>query len=137
MFLQPSDANMTWLTMVCVALLLFIAQIVIHHCFLYTLFPDIPNYELSPQVYLTNIYFGDLLYTLSVLQSCPSLCNPTDCSSHGFSVHGILQNTGVGCHSLLQEYFPTRELNPGLLYCRQTLPYELPGKPQSLACCLG
>ena len=26
-----------------------------------------------------------------VAQSCPSLCNPVDCSLTGFSVHGILQ----------------------------------------------
>ena len=26
-----------------------------------------------------------------VLQSCPTLCDPTDCSLPGFSVHGILQ----------------------------------------------
>ena len=27
------------------------------------------------------------------------------------------KNTGVGSHSLLQEIFPTQELNPGLLHC--------------------
>ena len=26
-----------------------------------------------------------------VAQSCPTLCNPTDCSPPGFSIHGILQ----------------------------------------------
>ena len=31
------------------------------------------------------------------------------------------KNTGVGCHFLLQEIFPTQGLNPGLLHCRQTL----------------
>ena len=31
------------------------------------------------------------------------------------------KNTGVGCHFLLQEIFPTQGLNPGLLNCRQTL----------------
>ena len=31
------------------------------------------------------------------------------------------QDTGVGCHFLLQGIFPTQGLNPGLLYCRQTL----------------
>ena len=28
---------------------------------------------------------------MSVTQLCPTLCNPTDCSPLGFSVHGILQ----------------------------------------------
>ena len=31
------------------------------------------------------------------------------------------KNTGVGCHFLLQEIFPTQGLNPGLLHCRQML----------------
>ena len=30
-------------------------------------------------------------------------------------------NTGVGCHFLLQHIFPTQGLNPGLLHCRQIL----------------
>ena len=34
------------------------------------------------------------------------------------------ENTGVGCHSLLQGIFPTQGSNPGLLYCRQIL-YQL------------
>ena len=33
------------------------------------------------------------------------------------------KNTGVGCHFLHQEIFPTQGLNPGLLHCRQTLYY--------------
>ena len=32
--------------------------------------------------------------------------------------------TGVGCHFLLQEIFPTQGLNSSLLHCRQTL-YDL------------
>ena len=31
------------------------------------------------------------------------------------------KNTGVGCHALLQEIFPSQGLNPGLLHCRQIL----------------
>jgi len=31
------------------------------------------------------------------------------------------KNTGVGCHFLLQEIFPTQGLNPGLPHHRQTL----------------
>ena len=30
------------------------------------------------------------------------------------------QESGVGCHFLLQGIFWTQELNPGLLHCRQT-----------------
>ena len=40
-----------------------------------------------------------------VTQSCPTLCDPMDCSLPGSSDHGIFtgKNTGVGCHFLLQE----------------------------------
>src|SRR5574337_139169 len=38
--------------------------------------------------------------------------------------HTHKKNTGVGCHFLLQGIFPTQELNPGLLHCRQVL-YQL------------
>ena len=31
------------------------------------------------------------------------------------------ENTGVGCHALLQEIFPTQGSNPGLPHCRQIL----------------
>ena len=38
------------------------------------------------------------------LQSCPTLCDPTDGSPPGSPIHGISpgENTGVGCHFLLQ-----------------------------------
>ena len=44
-----------------------------------------------------------------------------DCTLPGSSVHWDSpgKNTGVGCHTLLQGIFPTQELNPGLLHCRQ------------------
>ena len=39
-----------------------------------------------------------------VSQSCPTLCDPLDCSSPGSSVRGDSpgKNTGVGCHFFLQ-----------------------------------
>ena len=53
-------------------------------------------------------------------QSCPTLCDPMDCSLPGSSVHGIFpgKNTGVGCHFLLQGIFLTQGWNLGLLHCR-------------------
>ena len=56
-------------------------------------------------------------------QSCPALCNPTDCSLPGFSVHADFpgKNTGLGCQALLQGIFPTQGSNPILLHCRQIL----------------
>ena len=61
-----------------------------------------------------------------VTQSCPTVCDPLDCSpplSMGISVHGDSpgQNSGVGCHFLLQGIFPTQGWNPGLPHCRQIL----------------
>ena len=58
-----------------------------------------------------------------VTQSCPTLCNPMDCSIPGSSVHGIFpgKGTGVGCHFLLQRIFLTQGSNPGLPHCREML----------------
>ena len=54
--------------------------------------------------------------------------------SNSLQPHGLYspwnspgQNTGVGSLSLLQGYFPTQGLNPGLLHCRQ-IPYQLKHK---------
>ena len=56
-------------------------------------------------------------------QSCPTLCNPMDCSPPGSSVHGGSpgKNTGVDCHALFQGIFPTHGFNPGLPHCRHIL----------------
>ena len=56
-----------------------------------------------------------------VAQSCPTLCNPMDCSLSSSSCPWDHQgkNTGVGCSSLLQGIFPTQGSNPNLLPCRQ------------------
>ena len=56
---------------------------------------------------------------------CLTLCDPMDCVAHqaGFSVHGDYtgQNTGVGCHVLLQGIFLTQGSNLGLPHYRQIL----------------
>ena len=58
----------------------------------------VPSPENLPQPEIQTV----LLLCL-VIQSCPTLCNPMDCSPPGFSVHGILQaRILVGCHVLLQ-----------------------------------
>ena len=61
-----------------------------------------------------------------VTQSCPTLCDPIDCSPPGSSVHEDSpgKNTGVGCHALLQGIFPIQGSNPGLPHCRWIL-YQL------------
>ena len=62
------------------------------------------------------------MYMYLVAQSCLTL------RPHGLQPTRLLRpwdflgkNTGVGCHCLLQEIFPTQRLNLGLLHCRQML----------------
>ena len=55
-------------------------------------------------------------------QSCPTLCDPIDCSPPGFCPwNSPGKNTGVGCHSPLQRSFSTQGSNPHLLHYRQIL----------------
>ena len=67
-----------------------------------------------------------------VIQSCPTLYEPLDCSLPGSSVHGIL-------HARILEWaaispggiFPTPGLNLGLLHCRQILYHLSPQGKQN------
>ena len=58
-----------------------------------------------------------------VTQSCPTLCDPMDCSLPGSSIHGDSseKNTRVGCHALHQGTFLTQGSNLGLLHCGRIL----------------
>ena len=58
-----------------------------------------------------------------VAQSCPTLCDPMDCSLPGFSVHGIFQAIVLEwiAISISKGFFPTQGSNPGLPHCRQAL----------------
>ena len=61
------------------------------------------------------------LFSLScylVTKSCPTLCDPVDCSFPGSSVHWDYpnKNTRVSCHFLLQGIFPNQGLNPHFLH---------------------
>ena len=69
-----------------------------------------------------------------VTQSCPTLCDPLDCSPPGSSVHGVSpgKDTGVGCHALLKGIFPTQGSNPGLPHCRGILYHLNQGSPRIL-----
>ena len=64
-----------------------------------------------------------------IAQLCPTLCNPTDCSLPGFSVHGDSpgKNTAVGCHFLLQ----SRDQRGSLTKCQD------PPGPLFTCCFLG
>ena len=56
------------------------------------------------------------------LQSCPTLCDPVDCSPPGSSVRGTLQARVLEwvCHALLQGVFQPRDQtrSPVLLHCK-------------------
>ena len=56
-------------------------------------------------------------------QSCLTLCDPVDCSPARLLCpwDSPGQDTGGGCHALLQGIFLTQGSNPRLLYCRQVL----------------
>ena len=64
---------------------------------------------------------------------CPTVCDPTDCSSPGCSVHADStgKNTGVGFHALLQD-LPHPGTEPGSSALQvDPLPSEPPGKPKN------
>ena len=61
-----------------------------------------------------------------VPQSCPTLCNPMNCSPPGSSVHGILQARILEWVAIPFSW----GLNPDVLYCRQILYHLSPqGSP--------
>ena len=56
------------------------------------------------------------LLNAKLLQSCPNLCNPMDCSLPGSSVYGVSQARILEWVAiLLQKIFPSQGSNPGLL----------------------
>ena len=68
------------------------------------------------------LFIGLCAVLCLVAQSCPTLCDPRDCSPPGSSVHGDSagKNTGIGCHDL-QGILLTQGSNPGLPHCRSIL----------------
>ena len=69
-------------------------------------------------------------------QSCPTLCDPMDCSSPGSLLcpwGSLDKDTEMGCHALLQGIFPTQASNPGVLRLLHwqvgSLSLAPPGKP--------
>ena len=65
----------------------------------------------------TVVCSPSLLQKVKIAQSCPALCNP----------HGLVLQARIlewVAFSLLQQIFPTQELNRGLMHGRQIL-YQL------------
>ena len=70
------------------------------------------------------------------LESCPTLCNPMECSPPDSSVHGILQARTLAWVALHQGIFPTQGSNLHLLcllhWPASSLPLVPPGLIQSI-----
>jgi len=86
---------------------------------------------------LTNLYVRCL--ACSVTQSCLTLCDPTDCSPPGSSVHGILQARILEWIAISSSrgIFSTRGSNLSLLHllhCRQILYHLAIGEPLTNLC---
>ena len=77
-----------------------------------------------------------MLHCAQSPQPCPTLCDPTDCSPPGSSVHGILQVRILDWATipfLLHGIFPAQGLHPNplcLLHCRQILNHWAPWEAQ-------
>ena len=68
----------------------------------------------------------------SLTQSCPTLCDPMDCSPLLCPWDFSGKNTEVGCHFLLQEIFPTQGSNPHTLHWQVgSLPLGHLGSPMT------
>ena len=72
-------------------------------------------------------YWSVYIYAAKSLQSCPTQCDPIDCSPTGSSVPGFLQaRTRVGCHFLLQ-YVKVKSLSRVRLFeTPWTVSYQAP-----------
>ena len=58
-------------------------------------------------------YVYDCMQAYSVIQSCPTLCNPMDCSPPGSSVHGIFQARTLEWVAISSSRgFPEPEMEP-------------------------
>ena len=63
---------------------------------------------ISFKMSVATIFSYTIIYTLCThLHLCPTLCNSTDCSLPGFSVHGILQARILASASEVAQSCPT------------------------------
>ena len=91
-------------------------------------------YALKFKSHLIKTLSHFLSQSAKSLQSYPTLCDPTNHSPPGSSVHedSPCKNTVVVCHFLFQRIFPTQGLNLHLLHLLPgqagSLPLASPGK---------
>jgi len=97
-----------------------------------------PAFLMSPALaggFLTTgaTWEAHILVLCLVTQLCLTVCDPMDCSPPGFSVHEDSpgKNTGVGCHTLLQGIFPTRDQTQVSCIVGRFFTIWAPGKPRN------
>ena len=73
-----------------------------------------PSYSVGGNVNWYNHYGEYYVSESEVAQLCPTLCNPMQPKRLLCPWDFPGENTGVGCHFLLHEVFPTQGSNPGL-----------------------
>ena len=73
----------------------------------------------SPAKQSESAIYAYVYESVLVAQSCLTLCSPKLAHQAPWDFPG--KNTGVGCHSLPQEIFPTQGSNHGFLHCKQIL----------------
>ena len=93
-------------------------------------FPRVPSAALRRSLFTLHV-IGDfsrlipwgLEWKMKVTQSCPTSCNPMDCSPTRLLCpwNSPGKNTGVGSCSLFQRIFPTQGLDPGFPHCKRIL----------------
>ena len=94
--------------------------------------------EVCPTVPVVRGSSPSLVVRVLVTQSCPTLCDPMDCSllgSSGVPWNSPGKDTRLGCHSLLQRNLPDPGIKPGSPTLQaDSLPSEPPGKPKHRWC---
>ena len=85
------------------------------------------QYNYFPKlILLSTLQYNYAVLCAKLLQSCPTLCNPMDCSPLGSSVYGILQARMV---ERVDAPSFRGSFNPGVEPRSDSLPSEPPGKP--------
>ena len=87
----------------------------------FTSFRELTCHHLPPQTFGLSVCLSKS--ESEVAQSCPTLCDPVDCSPPGSSVHGILQARVLEwvAISFSRGSSQPRDQTHVLLHCRKTL----------------